>query len=555
MEHRLLLIETSATQRYVATNFLEEAGFGVRNAENYALALELLEQQFSDPEAGAVDCVLLSWPVAPDADLQGLLQALESPDYHDLPVIVLSQNMPAQARAWVAGREHTVLANWREYKSVAGVLERLLGEPGSDAAAVVQPPKFSNADIAVLVVDDSPSIRYALSDLLSLHGYRVSVVADSAEALAALERQRYDVAIIDYYLREETGDQLVRQLLAHPAGGDLTCAVLTGNYADHIIQQSLRAGAVECMFKNESSELLLARVDAISRLVRGRSQQHSDRSRLYAAVSALEHAVIGIDGRGELNFANPPACALLRSSAESLRGLAARAQILSKLPEPQWQDMQLAIESGADVGAQRAEIAPMQGMPFAVDYHAVGLGAGEGLLLCFAKPDGRPAVAAAEPAVAPATQPGVNYSYLMLSVEFAVDGGGDWRSVAANEKLVKLVALRLSARVLQADRFQYLGQGLFAVVLSHRSPESGAAAARQLCALVVALERQLGKARVAVHASLTPMANAEARDRDTLLLARKGTLLAKKQGVNYLYLAERKQLLPVQPPAAAPAAN
>jgi len=551
MEHRLLLIETSATQRYVATNFLEESGFSVRNAENYTLAQELLEQQFSDPE-NAVDCVLLSWPVAPDENMQTVLQALEGPDYHDLPVIVLSQNMPAQARAWVAGREHTVLANWREYKSVAGLLQRVLGEPGSDAAAAVQPPKFSNADIAVLVVDDSPSIRYALSDLLSLHGYRVSVVADSTEALAALDRQRYDVAIIDYYLRDETGDNLCRQLLAHPAGSDLTCAVLTGNYADHIIQQSLRAGAVECMFKNESSELLLARVDAISRLVRGRSQQHSDRSRLYAAMSAVDHAVLGIDGRGELNFANPKACTLLGAAAENLRGLKASAQILTKLPEPQLAAVQHALESGADLTPTNGSFSPIHGGPFRADYHAVGLGSGEGILLCFSAESTKSNAVSALPSAATAKPKatGVHYSYLLIAAEFSA-GGGDLRNVALSEKLVKLIALRLSQRLLQADRFQYLGQGLFGVVIAHRTPETAYAAARQLAALVSSLGATMGKVKLVSHSSLTPISDPDARDKATMLNARKGALVAKRKGVNYIYLADRKQLMPIQQKAAA----
>ncbi len=550
MEHRLLLIETSATQRYVATNFLEESGFGVRTAENYALAQESLEQQFSHPEE-AVDCVLLSWPVAPDDNLQSVLRALEGPDFHDLPVIVLSQNMPAQARAWVAGREHTVLANWREYKSVAGLLQRLLGEPGTDAAIAPQPPKFSNADIAVLVVDDSPSIRYALSDLLSLHGYRVSVVADSTEALAALDRQRYDVAIIDYYLRDETGDNLCRQLLAHPAGKDLTCAVLTGNYADHIIQQSLRAGAVECMFKNESSELLLARVDAISRLVRGRSQQHSDRSRLYAAMSAVQHAVLGIDGRGEVNFANPLACELLGVSAESLRGLRAGDQLLSKLPLPQADALEKAVETGADLSGAKAEFSPLQGRSFQADYHGVGLGSGEGILLCFSVPAPAPVaprLAAPAPAAKSAAVAGVSFSYLMLAVEFAIDGG-EPRSVAVNDKLVKLIGQRLAQRVFQADRFQYLGQGLYGIVIAHRSPATAYTAARQMAALVASLGAGMGQVQIISSSSLTPITDPLARDKKMLLEARKGALVARRKGPNYIYLADRKQLMPAKAPA------
>lgn len=538
MEHCLLLIETSATQRYVATNFLEESGFSVRNAENYALAQELLEQQFSHSEQAA-DCVLLSWPVVPDEGMQAVLQALESPDYHDLPVIVLSQNMPAQARAWVAGRERTVLTNWREYKSVTGLLQRLLGEPGADAA--VQPPKFSNADIAVLVVDDSPSIRYALSDLLSLHGYRVSVVADSAEALAALDHQRYDVAIIDYYLRDETGDALCRQLLAHPAGSELTCAVLTGNYADHIIQQSLRAGAVECMFKNESSELLLARIDAISRLVRGRSQQYSDRSRLYAAMSAVDHAVLGVDGRGELNFANPAACRLLGAEAESLRGLKARAEVLSKAPAAQLERFQQALESGEGLEAAKAEFSPLQGRAFQANYHCVGLGTGEGLLLYFEAVQPPQAVTTA--AAKPAAVPGMHYSYLLIASEFST--GAEFHSVALSDKLVKMINLRLSQRLLQADRLQYLGQGLFAVVIAHRTPEEAYVAARQLSALVSSLGAKMTKVKIVSHSSLTPIVSPDSRDKETMLNARRGAVVAKKKGANYIYLASRKQLMPV----------
>jgi len=550
MEHRLLLIETSATQRYVATNFLEESGFSVKNAENYTLALKLLDTQFSDLDSAA-DCVILSWPVSPEESIQPVLEALEGPDYHDLPVVVLSQNMPAQARAWVAGREHTVLTNWREYKSVSGVLERLLGEPGSDAANLAHPPKFSNADISVLVVDDSPSIRYALSDLLGLHGYRVTVVADSAGALEALDQQRFDIAIVDYYLTEETGDDVCRQLMAHPAGENLTCAVLTGNYADHIIQQSLRAGAVECMFKNESSELLLARIDAISRLVRGRSQQHSDRGRLFAALSSVKQGIVAVDAKGEITFANREACTLLSATAEGLRGLELTKQLLPSFSPEQLAEFQAALTSGADMDTTSSSLAPLQGEAFKAELHGVSLGAGEGMLLYFDCGDKllntAPAITAPEDVVEAPVVPGVGYSYLLMAAEFSA-GGSELRSVALSEKLVQLISTRLSQRLIQADRYAYLGHGLFAVVVAHRTPQESYLAARQLGALIGSLGASMGKVEIVCHASLTPMVTPNLRDKSVFAQAKKGALVAKRKAPNQIYLADCQRLLPVHPP-------
>jgi len=172
----------------------------------------------------------------------------------------MSPDMRAETRAWVAGREHTAVLAWKDYQSVDELLQKLLQQPEDDRDTFTN--KFDNTDINVLIVDDSVSIRFALRDLFELQGYRVSVASGHDEAMATARQSSFDIAVLDFYLQDGTGDTLCKNLIADPATGHLTCAMLTGTYADHIIKRSLRAGAVECMFKNESSELLLARVDA-----------------------------------------------------------------------------------------------------------------------------------------------------------------------------------------------------------------------------------------------------------------------------------------------------
>ncbi len=210
------------------------------------------------------------------------------------------------------------------------------------------------------------------------------------------------------------------------------------------------------------------------------------------------------------------------------------------------------METGADLIGAKADICPLQGRPLSVDYHGVGLGSGEGILLCFSANRAAPqafSVQAAPPS--PAVQrgtPGVHYSYLMMAVEFSI-AGGEARSVALNEKLVKLIGQRLSQRILQADRFQYLGQGLFGAVIAHRTPESAYAAARQLAVLVSSLGENMAKVQIICSSSLTPIDDPSAREKSMLLTARKGALVAKRKGQNYIYLSDRQQLMPARPAA------
>ncbi len=325
MTSRLLLVEPSATMRYVLENYAQSLGFAVVAIGDYKQAEEALHQQFRS-YGGDFAGVLLGWSIVPDEGADALIATLESQDFVDLPVVVMSTDMRAETRAWVAGREHTAVLAWKEYQSIDGLLQRLLQSPVDATDTFTS--KFNNADINVLIVDDSVSIRFALRDLFELQGYKVSVASGHDEALAIAQQNSFDIAVLDFYLQDGTGDVLCRKLIADPKTGHLTCAMLTGTYADHIIKRSLRAGAVECMFKNESSELLLARIDALSRFVRQRKKLASEQRRLDDLVDALAGATMVIDANDVISYASQQASSLLGfDSQSSLLGLNA-AQIV-----------------------------------------------------------------------------------------------------------------------------------------------------------------------------------------------------------------------------------
>lgn len=71
----------------------------------------------------------------------------------------------------------------------------------------------------LLVVEDDEDLRVTLDEALTREGYRVTAVADGAQALTAAGLQDVDVVLLDRDLPVLTGDAVCRALVAsgHPA--------------------------------------------------------------------------------------------------------------------------------------------------------------------------------------------------------------------------------------------------------------------------------------------------------------------------------------------------
>ena len=66
----------------------------------------------------------------------------------------------------------------------------------------------------VLHVEDNPDNRMVVRDLLLFRGYRVVEVADGEEALAAVERERPDIILMDVQLPHISGLEAARRIKA-----------------------------------------------------------------------------------------------------------------------------------------------------------------------------------------------------------------------------------------------------------------------------------------------------------------------------------------------------
>jgi two-component system, cell cycle response regulator DivK len=68
--------------------------------------------------------------------------------------------------------------------------------------------------IKILHVEDNPSNRMIVRDLFEFQGYRVIEVSDGEEALAAAERERPDLILMDIQLPRISGLEATRRIKA-----------------------------------------------------------------------------------------------------------------------------------------------------------------------------------------------------------------------------------------------------------------------------------------------------------------------------------------------------
>ena len=119
---------------------------------------------------------------------------------------------------------------------------------------------MTEAAATVFIVDDDPSIRRSLERLVRAGGYRVQTFVSARQFLERADVETPDCVVVDVRMPGQSGLDLQQVLEA--AGHDIPLIFITGHADGPMIEQALRAGAVELLAKPFDGEVLL---DAVRR--------------------------------------------------------------------------------------------------------------------------------------------------------------------------------------------------------------------------------------------------------------------------------------------------
>lgn len=127
-------------------------------------------------------------------------------------------------------------------------------------------------DMNILFLEDEPTIREVLTEYMKMQNYRVICAADGEEALELLEKQQFDMAVLDIMVPKVSGLEILQYIKEHSP--DMATIMLTALDDESTQVQAFNLYADDYVIKPVSPIILLKRMETILRRVkRTRVQQ------------------------------------------------------------------------------------------------------------------------------------------------------------------------------------------------------------------------------------------------------------------------------------------
>ena len=117
----------------------------------------------------------------------------------------------------------------------------------------------------ILIVDDSPTIRAALTQLVERMGYKVIEADDGAKGLQLYERDRPDLVLIDVVMPVMDGYEAARRMRASSPDEWVPIIFLSSKEADQDLDRAIEAGGDDYLVKPVSFVVLNAKIRALHR--------------------------------------------------------------------------------------------------------------------------------------------------------------------------------------------------------------------------------------------------------------------------------------------------
>jgi adenylate cyclase len=165
----------------------------------------------------------------------------------------------------------TAANHFREFCPNALTLETLISQKDQSSRQVAPVTMKPSVRIeletpGILIVDDNEDNRYMLQLLLEEDGHkRIASVADGSEAIAFLEKQKFNLVLLDMMMPDLNGDEVLKIIKGNPDTRDIPVVMISADTDIEKVSKCIELGADDYLPKPFNPVILRARIGAALR--------------------------------------------------------------------------------------------------------------------------------------------------------------------------------------------------------------------------------------------------------------------------------------------------
>ncbi|MES2696466.1 MAG: response regulator [Verrucomicrobiota bacterium] len=251
---RLLIVDDGEVNRRILRILAQRWGMLPLEAHSGLEALELLA---GNPP---VDVAILDMQMPGMDGLDLAVRMRSLPRYAKLPLILLSSAAASRDRSDVRWQHFAACFNKPlRHSQLHESLLTVLGNVRQAPKPIARPTKrlADELPLRILLVEDNVVNQKVATRFLENMGYRCDLAANGREALQALERQPYDLVLMDIQMPEMDGYEAAREiLLRYPQAQRPRIIALTANAMDGDRQKCLQSGMDDYLSKPLRAEVM-----------------------------------------------------------------------------------------------------------------------------------------------------------------------------------------------------------------------------------------------------------------------------------------------------------
>lgn len=264
----VLIVDDNATHRRILSNSLRRWNMHPTAVDSGEQALAVLAS--ARAQGGGAALLLLDEKM-PGMDGATTAKRIRGNADLDGTTIIMMTSSPTAVAA-VHRRELGIAAFLTKPVTQSGLLEAIqaaLGMANDNAQGLATSAVQSETTVrlAILLVEDNAINQQLAIVLLEKAGHHVTVAENGCEALKALERDNYDLVLMDMQMPEMGGIEATVHIRENERqlGGHIPIIAMTANAMDNDRERCLAAGMDDYVSKPITSARLFAAIDAVVR--------------------------------------------------------------------------------------------------------------------------------------------------------------------------------------------------------------------------------------------------------------------------------------------------